>query len=188
MVPLGVFTAVFALAGLDGGLLAALGWSLAAISARLVRRRPVPAVLWLTSALLVVRTAVGLATGDLVLYFLQPTAQNFVIATVLLVSAWLRRPMLGKLAAEFCGLPAVLTGRPRVRLFFGRASVLWALIFLTNGAVTLWVLATAPIGQFLAVSTAGSYSLVLAGAAFSLLWFRRVLRRDGVRVRLGSAD
>jgi intracellular septation protein A len=185
LVPLGLFYLLFLLVGLNGGLFAALGWSVAAIAVRLVRRIPVPAVLLLTTALLAVRTLIGYVTGNLVLYFLQPTLQNFLVAFVLLASASLRRPFIAKLAGDFCALPTEFVANVHVRRFFQRVSLLWAMVFLTNGITTLWLLTSATLGQFLAASTAGSYSLVVIAAAVSLLWFRRSLRDQGIRLRMG---
>jgi intracellular septation protein A len=185
LIPLGLFWLLFTQAGFNAGLWAALAWSGVAIGTRLVLRRRLPAVLLLTSALLVVRTAIGLATGSAFLYFLQPTAQNFVVALALLVTIGLERPLLAKLADDFCAFPAELTGNPHMRRFFRRVSLLWAMVFLLNGVGTLVILLTGTVGDYLAISTAGSYSMVAAGIGLSLWWFRRFLARHGIRLRLG---
>src|SRR5205807_8623809 len=77
LVPLCLFSLLLTVVGLDGGLLAALSWSLLALGRRVVLRKPIPAVLLLTTGLLVARTVIGLVTGSVFLYFLQPTLQNF---------------------------------------------------------------------------------------------------------------
>ncbi len=183
LMPLLLFYAVFTLADLAGGLLAALGWALAALGSRLVLRARIPAVLLLTTALLVVRTAIGFATGSAFLYFLQPSVQNFLIAFVLLATVPTGRTFLGKLADDFCAFPPSLTGNARVQRFFRRVSLLWALVFIINGLATLWTLAEATLGDFLLVATAGSYALVGVAALASLAWFRRELRGEGIRLR-----
>ena len=187
LAPLGLFYLMLTLTNLTGGLLAALAWALGALVCRVVTRSPIPAVLWLTTGLLVIRTAIGYATGSVFLYFLQPTLQNFVIAFVLLATVGLRRPLIARLADDFCAFPTALTSNLRVQRFFRRVSLLWALVFLTNGVATLWVLARATIGNFLVVTTAGSFTLVGLAAAVSLLWFRRELRGEGIRLRFGTA-
>jgi len=186
LAPLGLFYLLLTLTNFTGGLLAALGWALAALVRRVLTRSPIPAVLWLTTGLLVVRTAIGYATGSVFLYFLQPTLQNFLIAFVLLATVRLRRPLIARLADDFCAFPAALTSNLRVQRFFRRVSLLWALVFLTNGAATLWVLARATLGNFLVVTTAGSFTLVGIAAVVSLLWFRRELRGEGIRLRFGA--
>src|SRR3978361_428125 len=61
--PLGLFCLRLTLTNLTGGLIAALAWALTALGRRVVTRTPIPAVLWLPTGLLVVRTAIGYATG-----------------------------------------------------------------------------------------------------------------------------
>ncbi|MBB5897678.1 septation protein IspZ [Kutzneria kofuensis] len=186
LVPLGLFYIVFTIVGLQGALFAALGWSLAALARRVVLRKDIPAVLWVTTALLCVRTLVGYLTGSVFLYFLQPTVQNFAFAAILLATLPLNRPLLAKLADDFCAFPTVISGHPHVQRFFRQVSFLWALVFITNGVTTLWALASATVGNFLMVSTAGSYSVVAIAAGVSLVWFRRSLRAHGITLRLGG--
>jgi intracellular septation protein A len=187
LIPLALFWVLFTQVGFDGGLFAALGWSALAIGRRLVQRQKLPTILLITTGLLVVRTAVGLWTGSAFLYFLQPTVQNFVFALALLVTIGLDRPLLAKLADDFCAFPEALSSHPGIRRFFKRVSLLWAVVFLINGATTIVVLATQTVGNFLVVSTAGSYSVVAMGIGLSLWWFRRSLAGYGVRLRIGPA-
>lgn len=186
LIPLALFWILFTHAGFDAGIIGALCWSGLAIGRRLVLRRKVPAVLWLTTTLLVVRTAVGLWTHSAFLYFLQPTVQNFVFAGLLVITLGLKQPLLARLADDFCAFPNALTEHPRMKSFFRKVSLLWAAVFLVNGVTTLAVLATQTVGNFLMVSTAGSYSLVAVGIGVSLWWFRRSLRGEGIGLRLGS--
>ncbi|MFZ0216680.1 MAG: VC0807 family protein [Candidatus Dormiibacterota bacterium] len=185
LVPAGLFYLLLTVAGFGFGVVAALTWSLVAIGFRVARRKPIPAVLLVTTGLLIARTVVGLMTGSVFLYFLQPTLQNFLFALLFLASAPLNRPLLARLADDFCAFPDALTKNPRVHHFFQRVSLLWAFVFAANGAATLLMLAKATLGDYLLVSTAGSYSLVMLGALCSLLWFRRALRRDGIVLHLG---
>jgi intracellular septation protein A len=186
LIPLALFWVLFTQAGFDAGLFGALGWSALAIGRRLVLRRRLPAVLLISTVLLVARTVVGLWTGSAFLYFLQPTVQNFVFALALLVTLGFERPLLAKLADDFCPFPEALTGHPRIKRFFKRVSLLWAFVFLVNGATTLAVLATQTVGNYLMVSTAGSYSMVALGIGLSLWWFRRSLAGEGIRLRIGA--
>jgi intracellular septation protein A len=188
LAPLGLFYLLLTLTNLTGALVAALSWAVGALAWRLVNRKPVPAVLLITTGLLVARTAIGLATGSVFLYFLQPTLQNFLYAAALLITVPMRRPLIARLADDFCAFPAALTDRDRVQRFFRRVSLLWAAVFTINGSTTLWALAKTSIGDFLAVTTLGSYSLVGIATLFSLLWFRRELRGEGIRLRFGHPN
>lgn len=185
LIPLALFWILFTHAGFNAGILAALGWSAVAIGRRVVLRRRIPAVLVISTVLLVVRTVIGLWTGSAFLYFLQPTVQNFLFALLLLATLGFRRPLLAKLADDFCAFPDSLTGHPHIQRFFRRVSLLWAVVFLVNGATTLAVLATQTVGNFLMVSTAGSYSLVGMAVVASLFWFHRSLAGQGIRLRIG---
>ena len=186
LVPLALFWVLFTHVGFDAGLIAALSWSGLAVGRRLVLRRPVPAILVISTLLLLARTLVGLFTGSAFLYFLQPTVQNFVFAAALLVTLGLDRPLLAKLADDFCAFPASLTGRPQMKRFFKRVSLLWATVFIVNGVATLVVLATQTVGNYLMVSTAGSYSVVALGIVASLVWFHRSLAGQGIHLRMGA--
>lgn len=186
IVPLGLFYLLMITVGFNGGLIAALSWSMLALVRRIVLRRPIPAVLVLTTGLLVGRTVLGLMTGSVFLYFLQPTLQNFLVAAVLVGSLPFGRPFIAKLADDFCAFPAAFRDHPRVVRIFRRLSLFWALVFLTNGVTTLWMLAKATVGDFLMVSTAGSWSVVAVAIIVSLLWFRRALRGEGIVLRMGS--
>ncbi|MGH9061629.1 MAG: VC0807 family protein [Acidimicrobiales bacterium] len=185
LVPAGLFYLLLTVAGFGGGVLAALGWSAAAIACRIVLRKPLPAVLLLTTALMIARTVLGLLSGSVFVYFLQPTLQNFLLALLLLASAPLNRPVLARLARDFCAFPDGLSNHPRVHRFFQQVSLLWAFVFAVNGVATLLTLAKATVGDFLLVSTAGSYTLVGLGILVSLVWFRRALRRGEIVLRLG---
>jgi intracellular septation protein A len=186
LAPLLLFYVLFRFTGLTGGLLAALAWGLAAVAVRLVLRSPIPTVLVFTTVLLVVRTAIGFATGSSFIYLLEPSVQNFLFAIALIGSLPFERTFLAKLADDFCVFPPALTTNSRVRRFFRRVSVLWALVFTINGVTTLWALAEATLGGFVVVATVGSFSLVGVAAVASLLWFRRELRVAGIQLRFGG--
>lgn len=183
LVPLGLFYLLLTLTGMTGGLFAAMGWGLAAIGWRLVWRAPIPAVLAVSVATLGVRTLIGYLSGSIFLYFLQPSLSNFLLAFVLLVTVPLNRPLLARLANDFCAFPPTVNNHPAVQRFFKRVSLLWAAVFLATGVATLWTLAWSTLEHFLLVTTVGKASLVVLAAAVSLLWFRRSLRGHGIRLR-----
>ncbi|MGA8112593.1 MAG: VC0807 family protein [Actinocatenispora sp.] len=184
LIPLGLFYLVLTLTGLHGALFAALGWSLTALVWRAVTRRPIPTVLAFMTALLVVRTAIGFATGSVFLYFISPSVQDFVIGVAFLALLPFGRSLIAKLAADFCVFPRSLTDNPKVRRFFHQVSVLWSSVFLVSGGFTLWMLARTSLASYLVIGTATSYALVVAAIVISLLWFRRTLRREGIHLRL----
>jgi hypothetical protein len=186
LAPLLVFYAILVTVGLFWAFIGALALCYLSIIIRLVRRTPVPALLLLCAALLTARSIIGIATGSAFLYFLQPSLGNFVIGGLFLLSVPLGRPLAARLAGEFCSFPAGLVGHDRLRDFFRRVSLLWAFVFCANGAMTIWMLIKVPVTEFLFLSFSSSTGLTIAGVALSLWWFRRSLRRAGVRLHLGT--
>lgn len=184
LIPLGLFYLVMSLTGLHGALFAGLGWSVAALTWRLVTRRPIPTVLAFMTGLLVVRTAVGYVTNSVFLYFLSPSLQDFVIGLAFLALLPFGKSLIAKLAADFCVFPAELTDNPRVRRFFHRVSLLWSSVFFACGGLTLWMLARTSLGSYLLIGTTASYALIGLAIVVSLVWFRRALRAEGIRLRL----
>ena len=49
------------------------------------------------------------------------------------------------------------------------------------------MLAERTVGDYLMVSTAGSWSVIGVAIVVSLVWLRRTLRGEGILVRMGSA-
>lgn len=187
LVPLGLFYLLFSQAGLRPGLLAALVWSYGSVARRLVARQRVPGILLLATALFTVRTVLGLATGSAFVYFLQPTLGTFLVAGLFLLSLRSGQPLAERLAHDFCPLPADLLVNARVKRFFLNISVLWAAVYIVNGATTLTLLLTSSLGTFLVLRTAASTALTVCAIACSYLWFRSSLRHEGVVLRWASA-
>ncbi len=126
------------------------------------------------------------------LFYLLLTLTNLtgglLAALVWALTALVRRVVTRTPTPPCCGSPpGCWWSDLRVQRFVRRVSLLWALVFLTNGVATLWVLARATLGDFLMVTTAGSFTLVRIAAVVSLLWFRRELRGGGIRLRFGVA-
>ena len=55
-----------------------------------------------------------------------------------------------------------------------------------NGGVVLWLLLNASAGAFPLERTVITLSLTAAAIFFSVTWFARSMRRDGVTVRFGG--
>lgn len=186
LAPLGVFYLALVTLGQTWAFISALVLCWAIVAYRLVRRQPVPALLLLGAALITARGVIGLLTGSIFLYFLQPSLGNFAIGAVFLLSVPASLPLAGRLAGEFCGFSDDVVRHQRLRSFFRRVSLLWAGVFCLNGAVAIWMLVSVPIGQYLLLSTTSSTSVIVLAATGSLWWFRRCMHRAGMQVRLGD--
>ncbi len=183
--PLALFYLVLVVVGFRAALLAALGWSYVALARRLLKGERASALLLLGTLLVTLRTAVSFVTGSAFLYFAQPLAGAVVIACVLLGSAAIRRPFTQRFAHDFCPLHPDLLGRPDVRRFFVRISVLWAAVLLVNAAFVLWLLTSSSLQAFVLERSVVTYTLTAGAIFFSITRFMAVMRRDGVLVVWG---
>lgn len=186
LAPLAVFYVTLATVGLTWAFVSGLGLCYVVITLRLVRRQPVPVLLLLGAALITARAVIGLSTGSVFLYFLQPSLGNFAIGALFLASVPLSRPLAARLAGEFCSFPDEIVSHHRLQTFFRQVSLLWAFVFCVNGAVAIWMLLSVPIGKYLVLSTSSSTGLIVVAAAASLWWFRRSMHGAGMQLRLGE--
>lgn len=183
VIPLGLFYLFLHFVGVWGAVAAALAWSYTGIVRRLVTHQPIPGMLLLGALLLTARSIVTVLTGSMFLYFLQPTLGTFLVAGLFLASVPLGRPLTERLARDFCPMPEGLLGTQRLRTFFLRISLLWGLVYCTNGAATLWLLLTRSVGEYLLVKTVASASLTALAIGASYLWFRWSMRHEGIVLR-----
>jgi intracellular septation protein A len=174
--PVAVFYAAFALLGLTGGLVAAVSWVYGGIAWRYWRGHGVPAMLMLAALGVTVRAVLAAITGSPVVYFLQPTLGTLLVSMAFLASVPLGRPLAQKVATDMVPMPEAFLEHARVRQFFLRISLLWALVFLANAVFSLWMLFHESIGTYLWVRTSTVALLGAAAAAVSVLGFKRCLR------------
>jgi hypothetical protein len=184
--PAVLFYVMLSVVGFRGALIAALVWSYAAAGRRLLRRQRVPALLALGLGLLTVRSVVSFLTKSAFLYFAQPTAGTIFVAVLFFVTALANRPLVERLAQDFCPLEDEFMARPVVRQFFLRVSFLWSVVLLVNSGFVLFLLFTSPLHAFVVERTLVTWLLMGGGIAISTLWFVRVMRRAGIMVSFGS--
>jgi hypothetical protein len=139
----------------------ALGWALTVVAWRAVRRERIPALLVLTTALLVIRTAVGFMSGSTTVYFFQPVVTATLIGAMFLV-------------------PVAVTQRADIRRHFRNLSYLWAAVYFANAVVTLLLLLNLPVTTFVATKTFTGMTIEWTGAVVTAVWSMRVARRAGL--------
>jgi hypothetical protein len=185
--PLALFYLVLSVSGFRGALLAALGWSFAALGHRLYKGERVSMLLVLGTLLLTLRTAISFITGSAFIYFAQPMAGTIVIALVLFGSALAGRPFTQRFAGDFCPIDPELLARPLVQRFFIRISVLWATVLLVNAGFVLWLLVVSPLHAFVLERAAVTYTMTACAIYFSISQFVVMMRNDGITVEWGKA-
>ncbi len=185
--PAALFYIVLVTSGFRGAIIAALAWSYLATFRRILRRQRVPGMLLISLALVSLRSFVAFATGSAFLYFIQPTMGTFLVALVFLVTAVAGRPLVERLAHDFCPMDPELMQRDFLRRFFLRVSWLWAVVLTTNAAFVLALLLRTSLRAFVVERTVVSSVLMVGGVVLSVLWFVRFMRQHGIAVRFSSA-
>ncbi|MET8161421.1 VC0807 family protein [Sphaerisporangium sp. NPDC005289] len=176
ILPVAVFYAGLLVAGVNGGLAMAVAWVYGGAALRLVRRQSVPGTVLLAILAITVRAALALVTGDVVIYFLQPTLGVFCASLAFLATAAAPRPLIQRVTTDLVPLPEHLLHHPVMRRFFRHLSLLWGTVQFVNGTLSLWLLFSESIETYLIVRTSAVAVLMVAAAGVSLLAFRRVLR------------
>ena len=174
-------------AGFKTALWAALGWSLLALVRRLIRHERVPGTLWIGTGLLVVRTVISLFTGSAIAYFAQPMATTALIGVAFAVSAMTGKPIIERLALDFCPFDPHFLARAGIRRFFIRLSFLWSATMLLNAGLVLGLLLTTSLRAFVLERTLVSWSLSGVAILISVYAFFRVMRGEGIKVHFRAA-
>lgn len=182
VIPLLLFVGFLELLGTTWALLVALGWSLTTIGYRKATRRRISGLIVLSTAALAAKTIVALATGSLVVYFLQPTLTTVVIGALFLVSIPLGNPLAQRLAYDVLPFDDTTKSHPQMRRFFVRLSILWSFTSMLNAAITIWLLFTQSTTTFVLVKAilGPTTGVVTVGSVF--LWFRWTLGRTGTKL------
>lgn len=160
------------------GLLAALAWAYLALARRALFRRRIPGLLVLSVLGLSLRTGLAMATGSTFVYFVQPVLGTAVVAGAFFVSMVSARPLVSRLAADFCPLAPGVASRVGVQRLFRHLTVFWGVINLANAGVTLTLLVTLPLGVFVALKTLTAVGITWGGVVVTVTWSLRVARRE----------
>jgi hypothetical protein len=181
--PMTVFYIALSLYGLRVAALATVGLYYSVLVIKVLRHKPILAAALLTAGLLSIRTVVMFLTGSAFIYFLQPVAGTVALATVIAASALAGRPILDRLAHEFCPFPPELSAQLRKHRFFARLSAVWAATYLINAIGTIWLLRTMSVGGFVVVKSILGPALTITAVGTSLLYFHLAMRNQHVHIR-----
>jgi uncharacterized membrane protein len=178
--PAALFAATMAALNLVCAVVAAGLWMTGAMCWRWATGRPVSSLLALALALMLVRTAVMLATANRFVYFVQPVVVDVVIAAVFLGSLWSARPAVARLAPDFYPVDPVLAAQPGIQLHFRRLTVLWGLVMIAKGIVTFWLLESLSTFDFVLVKSGALLTLTILATTTTIVWSVIVGRREGL--------
>jgi uncharacterized membrane protein len=139
----------------------------------------VPAILFLATLGLTVRTVLGLASGTFV-YFMQPVMTTLVMSAVFVGSLCIGRPIIGRLAHDFCPLSPEIACRPSIVQLFGRLTLLWAGVHLLSATATFTLLVSVSTPTFVLTKTLLSLALTCAAIVLTVSWAVRTARAENL--------
>jgi hypothetical protein len=155
-------------------------------TARKVVAGSVPGLLMISGLVLTLQTILVIATGSTLFFLLQFPLANLALCILFARTAPTGRPLVAQLAAEVVALRQSSAGHPGLDRFFRGATWLWAGIFAASAIGLAVLLVVEPATVFLLLSTVVTVAGVAVGTFLSVLWFIRMRRMSGLRVRFGS--
>ena len=167
LVPAVLFYVCLVSFGSSIAMIVVLSWSYGAVFRRLVLHVRVPAILSLAVLGLTVRTLLGIMSGTFV-YFLQPILTTLALAVAFLGSLWLGRPIIGRLAHDFCPLSADIASRPSIASLFNRLTILWAGVHLLSAAATFALLMSVSTPTFVLLKTVTSLAITFSAIVLTV--------------------
>lgn len=182
VVPVLLFVSLLEIVGTTAALTGALLWSIGALVRRRVRRETASGLLILTTLGLVTRTIAALATGSLIVYFLQPTLATALVAATFIGSVLIGRPLAERLVLDVCPVAEEDRHHPTLRRFFSHVSLWWGFTSAINFAFTLWLLLyQSPTTFVLVKSVLGPVTTTIT-LLVAYLWFKTLMARSGTQV------
>lgn len=158
----------------------ALAWMGGSMCWRWASGRQVSRLLLLTLGIMTIRTVFTLSTGNTFVYFVQPVFADATVAAIFLGSLWTAHPMVARLAPDFYPMDAAAAARPRVRQLFRELTLLWGLVVVAKGSLTLWLLLSQSMFNFVLIKNGAVLALTLIAAAVTVALSVVVGRREGL--------
>jgi len=186
LIPTVLFYASLVTLGLRWAIVAALGWTYAAVARRLLTGRPVPGLLVLAAAGISVRTGVYLLSGNDFIYFVQPIMRTVATSALFAASVVFGRPLIARFAADFCPLTPDVESRPAVVRLFRRLTYLWAGVNAAMAGASLTLLLTVPVPVFVGSATVSAWIITCSGVVLTVSDAVRTARSEGLHTAVGA--
>lgn len=180
VIPAVLLWAMLELFNVAAAVTGALAWMVAAMGWRYATKRPVSGLLLLTLGVLTIRTAFTLATGNTLVYFIQPVFADLAVAAIFLGSLWTTRPIVARLAPEFCPMSVAVAAQPGMRGLFRRLTLMWGLVILAKAGITLWLLVSLSTADFVLIKGSAIITLTLTAAVVTIIWAAVVGHQQGL--------
>ena len=180
LVPTGLFYVFLVTVGSTAAIIAALVWAFGAISYRRITQKPVSGLLVLSAVGLGVRSIFVMLSGSTFVYFAGPIGTTLALAAVFMFSVVVGKPLVARLAGDFCPMAPDVAERPQVVRLLSALTVLWACVHLVSAAVTLSMLLSVQVATYVMLKTAASFVLTGAAIVFTVLWSVRIANRENL--------
>ena len=178
--PAALFASTAVLVNVTAAMIVALAWVGGTIAWRAATGRCVSGLLVLTGAIMAVKTGITFATGNTFIYFVQPVVVDAVVAALFLGSLWSARPLVARLAPDFCPMSSEIAGRPRICRLLRSLTAMWGVVILVKGSVTLWLLVSLSTVDFVVVKSGTILALTAVAVVATVVWSVVVGRQEGL--------
>lgn len=178
LVPAVLFATTLALVNISAAVVVGLAWMIAVTGMRRARGLPVSVLLLLTLGIMVVRSTFTLATGNTFVYFVQPVVSDACIATIFLGSLLTQRPIVARLAPDFYPMTREMSARPAIERLLWQLTLMWGLVIIVKGSVTLWLLTSLSTVDFVLLKGPVIFTLTLLAAAATITVSSIVVGRE----------
>jgi hypothetical protein len=179
IIPAVLFYVLFVSVGPVAAMVAVLLWGYGSLLRRLISGHPIPGILQLAIVGLTVRTIVGIFSGTF-MYFLQPVAATVALGLVFLGTLMFGRPMIARMASDFCPLSPDIAGRPAIVRLFSGLTLLWAGVHLLTAGTTFALLVSLPTETFVVLKSAVSMPITASAIVLTVWWSMRIARAEGL--------
>jgi intracellular septation protein A len=122
---------------------------------------------------------VGLASGTF-LYFLQPVATTVVLAGIFVGSLFFGRPIIARMAGDFCPISADIAERPAIVRLFAGLTLMWAGVHMVSAITTFVLLTSLPTETFIALKSFVSLGITVSAVAITIHWSIRTARAENL--------
>ena len=180
VIPTALFYTVLIAFELKWAVIAALAWTYSAVLRRIVLRKPIPAVLVLAAFGATMRTLLFLMSGYSFIYLFQSIVRSLAVASFFALSVAVGRPLVARLANDFCAFTPEVEARPAITQLFRRLTYLWAATQGISALTSLTLLMFVPVEVFVGVAAASAWTITWTAIALTVFDAVRTTRRDGL--------
>src|SRR5262249_7399048 len=179
VIPSVLFYVFFVTISPQAAMLAALTWSYGSVLRRFVGGQRIPGVLQLAIVGLTVRTIIGLMSGTF-MYFLQPIATTVALSVVFLVSQYIGRPIIARMASDFCPLHPEVASLAGIANLFSGLTLMWAGVHFLSAVTTFVLLVSLPTTTFVALKGVVSLAITITAIVFTVSWSVRTAHAENL--------